>query len=250
MPNFNSYSKYYDLLYKDKKYKVEAEYVMNALCSTSAKKVKSILELGCGSGPHAEYFCRKGIKVTGLERSAEMVQEALGKKIENFTPMVGNIENYSLNKQFDAVVSLFHVISYLTFNESLVSCFETTARHLKKGGVFLFDAWYSPAVYTLKPETRIKRMEDKAVSIVRLSEPEVQCNSNVVDVHFDIMVTGKATGKTSVIKETHPMRHFSLPEIKLLAGFTGFKFLHAEEFLTKKPPCDTTWGVCFILQKK
>ena len=45
------------------------------------------------------------------------------------------------------------------------------------------------------------------------------------------------------------MRHFSTPEIKLLAYTTGFELLHAEEYLTKAAPSEKTWGVCYILKK-
>ena len=45
------------------------------------------------------------------------------------------------------------------------------------------------------------------------------------------------------------MRHFSIPEIKLLAEFSGFEFLKAEEFVTGNEPSPVTWGVNFILRK-
>ena len=56
--NFNIYSKYYDLLYKDKNYQQEAEYVFDSLSSfyppkPHSCKIHEILELGCGSGNHA-----------------------------------------------------------------------------------------------------------------------------------------------------------------------------------------------------
>jgi hypothetical protein len=45
------------------------------------------------------------------------------------------------------------------------------------------------------------------------------------------------------------MRHFSIPEIELLAAFTNFTVIKTEEFSTKKIPGTETWGVCFVLQK-
>jgi hypothetical protein len=45
------------------------------------------------------------------------------------------------------------------------------------------------------------------------------------------------------------MRHFSIPEIGLLAEHTGFKILKTEEFLTASDPSERTWGVCIILKK-
>lgn len=250
MDNFNAYGKYYDLLYKDKDYKAEAAYVLDALQSAAGKPVKQLLELGAGSGSHAVHFCDAGCHVTGIERSVEMVREAQQKKIKNFKPLQGDIAAFNLNKKFDAAVSLFHVVSYLTNNNELIRCFSCVAQHLKKGGLFLFDIWYTPAVYTLKPETRIKRLQGEGINITRIAESQMHPNKNMVDVHYEVLVTDSQTGVTTMITETHPMRHFSLPEIELLASFTGFTLLHAEEFLTKKEPGEDTWGVCCMLQKK
>ena len=49
MKNFNAYSRYYDLLYKDKDYQQKSKYVANQL-KKYFPKTKSILELGSGSG--------------------------------------------------------------------------------------------------------------------------------------------------------------------------------------------------------
>ena len=45
------------------------------------------------------------------------------------------------------------------------------------------------------------------------------------------------------------MRHFSIPEIALLAKTTHFELVHSEAFLTEENPSENTWGVCFILKK-
>jgi SAM-dependent methyltransferase len=80
------------------------------------------------------------------------------KKIENFEPIVADITNFSVNNKFDVAVSLFHVISYLTNNNQLVECFNTVNNHLNEKGIFIFDVWYTPAVYMQKPETRVKEL--------------------------------------------------------------------------------------------
>ena len=140
--NFNdNYSRYYDMLYKDKNYKAESDYIISLIRSVSPN-AKNIIELGCGTGNHANFLCKNGFKVLGLERSLEMVELAKAKSIEGFTPVVADIEKYNVAEKFDVALSLFHVVSYLTSNKSLISCFKSTAEHLNHGGVFIFDVWY------------------------------------------------------------------------------------------------------------
>lgn len=248
MSNFNNYAKYYDLLYKDKDYKAESDYVYACLKKNNPT-IKSILELGSGSGNHAEYLTKSKLSITGIERSDVMVKESLNKKIQNFNPLVGDITQFELHQTFDAVISLFHVISYLTGNESLVSCFKSVHHHLNPNGLFLFDIWFTPAVYSQKPETRIKRLGNEAISILRIAESKIDFIDNIVNVNFEVHIEEKETGKIEIVKEVHPMRHFSIPELELLASLTGFKVIQTEEFLTKRELSDTTWGVCVILQK-
>ena len=53
---------------------------------------------------------------------------------------------------FDAVIALFHVVSYQTTEHDLRATFATAARHLNPGGVLLFDVWHGPAVLAQQPE--------------------------------------------------------------------------------------------------
>jgi SAM-dependent methyltransferase len=247
--NFNTYSRYYDLLYKDKNYIAEVDYMNNLLKQYGILDTNELLELGCGSGSHAVHMSRPGLSITGLELSKTMVTEALQKNIKGFQPVVGNITSFQLGMQFDAAVSLFHVISYLTDNNQLLDCFKATNGHLKPGGLFVFDVWYTPAVLTQLPETRIKRLEDDHITVTRLAEPVSNHQANTVEVNYEVWITSKTGGTTEILKEVHPMRHFGIPEIDLLARQTGFKLLHAEEFLTGATPGTSTWGVCFVLSK-
>lgn len=249
MNNFYKYSQYYDLLYNDKDYKAESGYINN-LIETYFPQAKSILELGSGSGSHAVYLSAFGHKISGIERSREMASISKQKNIKNFNVIEGDISNTKLSQKYDVAISLFHVISYLTDNNSLISCFQNTYNHLNNNGIFIFDVWYSPAVYYLKPETRIKRFENEEIKVTRISEPSIEFDKNIVEVNFESIIEDKISKNINVIKECHPMRHFSIPEMELIATMTSFDIIKVEEFLTGELPSEKTWGVCFVLRKK
>lgn len=246
MAVFSAYSSYYDLLYRDKDYAGEAEYIRSVLTRHGIPQ-GDLLEFGSGTGKHGRLLAGKGYRVHGIERSAEMVAQA--GQTGGFTCQQGDICAVRLGRTFAAVLSLFHVISYQTSNESLNAVFARAAEHLATSGLFIFDFWYSPAVYAQRPVVRVKRMADDQVEITRIAEPKLYSSENRVDVNYDIFARDLTTGAVQTLSETHPMRHFSLPEIDLLAAAHGFQRIGAEEFLTGSPPGEDTWGVCVTLQR-
>lgn len=243
--NFNLYSKYYNLLYKNKGYKEEAYYISECI-KRYFPNARTILELGSGTGGHGLILQRIGFEIYGLENSKSMVEEAIRL---GFPCEQADIVNIEMNRKFDTVISLFHVISYINENRSLEKVFRNASNHLEPGGLFIFDVWYSPAVYYQKPEVRIKKVENEEVSVIRMAEPVMQTNKNVVDVNYTILVKDKKSNTWIDFQEKHSMRHFSIPEIEFLAEISGFKLLKAEEFLTGNEPSERTWGVNFILMK-
>ena len=243
---FNAYGRYYDLLYRDKDYYSEILYIQKLLAQHGITS-GNLLEFGSGTGKHGCLLAAIGHEVHGIELSAEMV--SLAAKVPGFSCQQGDISSVVMGRHYDAVLSLFHVISYQIHNEQLKAVFSNAALHLRTGGLFIFDFWYSPAVYQQKPTIRIKRMADDQVEIIRIAEPEIFEKENRVNVNYTILERNKISGHFHTTQEHHPMRHFSLPEIDLLCGTAGFKRLLAEEFLTGNSPSESTWGVCVVLQK-
>ena len=243
---FNAYSRYYDLLYRDKDYPGEAAYIHRLLTRYGITK-GALLEFGSGTGRHGRLLAAQGYTVHGIELSAEMVAKA--EAADGFTCQQGDIAKTDMGRHYDAVLSLFHVISYQTRNDQLQAVFANAAAHLNAGGLFIFDFWYSPAVYAQNPLVRVKRMADQQVEITRIAEPLIYSNENRVDVNYTIYARDLGSGAVQTMQETHPMRHFSLPEIEVLAGVHGFETLAAEEFLTGANPGESTWGVCVILKR-
>ncbi len=243
---FDAYSRYYDLLYQDKNYAAESRYI-DTLLKRHGIESDEILEFGSGTGKHGRLLAKQGYHVTGIERSAEMVAQAMQE--EGFTCKQGDIRSVRLEKTFAAVISLFHVVSYQIGNEDVRAVFSRAAEHLHPGGLFVFDVWYSPAVYAQKPEVRVKRLANETTHVTRIAEPVIYPNENKVDVNFTIFAQDTQANACQVLKECHPMRHFSLPEIDQFSAEAGFERLAAEEFLTGSDPGLDTWGVCFVLRK-
>ena len=248
---FGLYSEYYDLLYKDKDYSSEANYVIK-LIREHLPKAKLIADFGCGTALHGIEFAMNGFSVEGVELSESMCSIAkrniaendLAKKLEVHN---GNISTYNIGRKFDAVVSLFHVMSYLTDNESLNGCFKNAARHLKKNGLFIFDFWYGPCVLTVRPSKRRKVLKGNGLEIIRTALPFMIYNENVVEVNYTIKGTRSEGKRNFELREEHRMRYFFLPELKFICETNGFRMLNVFEWMTGRELDETTWsGVCVL----
>lgn len=251
MKVFNNYAHYYNLLYKDKDYKSEVDYI-DKLIHKYKPDTESILNLGCGTGNHDFYFVKKGYNVYGIDISEEMLDQARAKikKLKylksNLNFSKADVRSVRLKEKFNTVVSLFHVASYMNTNNDILDYLKTAHFHLKENGIFIFDFWYGPAVLANMPSVRIKRLEDENIKVIRATEPVLHPNENIVDVKYEVVIEEKKTKKITRVEEVHKMRYFFKPEVEFMLLKTGFELLYAKEWMTEKPIGFDTWGVCFV----
>jgi len=255
MSNFQRYSAFYDLLYRDKDYAAEAEYVARTIRSR-VPAARTVLELGSGTGRHGRLLAAMGFEVHGIERSSEMVslaQTIVGSPDSaaagSFSCQAGDICTAKLGRTFDAVISLFHVMSYQTTNVALQAAFQVAADHLAPNGLFLFDVWHGPAVLSQRPTVRVKEVADDLYRVKRTARPELDTNRGTVNVVYEMDCENRSTGESTRFNEAHLMRYLFPTEVDFLARSCGLRCLAAEEFLTGEPPSPSTWGVTHVLQR-
>lgn len=243
---FNQYGQYYDLVYSDKDTCAEVSYVIDLLQRFEVTG-GSLLEFGSGTGRHASLISQKGFKVDGIEQSPEMIK--MCNPQQGCVYHQGDIASFKTEKKYDAILSLFHVISYQQTTSRINQVFQNASTHLDRNGLFLFDVWYSPAVLTIRPSVRVKRLFSEDLELVRIAEPTMRTEENIVDVNYTIFVRSSNKLSYSSFNEVHSMRHFSMPELQFFAEMNGFKLLCSEEWMTRQSPSSQTWGVCIVLQK-
>ena len=250
---FNAYAHYYDLLYGDKAYDLESMY-LHSLIECHSSNNLSILELGSGTGGHAEHLAAMGYNVHGVDLSSTMVEFANLRK-KGLAPAISDrlsfetndIREYRTQRKFDVVISLFHVMSYQTSNADLLKVFETAAHHLNPGGLFIFDYWYGPAVLTQRPLVKVKRMENDRSEVLRIAEPMVDVSTNSVKVDFTVLVSNKRKkSQISLVQENHTMRYLFLPELELLSK--EFRLMNSYAWMSKISPTSDDWSAVSIMR--
>jgi SAM-dependent methyltransferase len=253
--NFAQYSAFYNLFYKDKDYAGESRYIRELLAEYAGEATRSILELGCGTGTHAALLSNMGFDVLGVDLSEAMLEEAntraaqTGLSATRLEFVHGDVRTFRAGRTFDAALALFHVLSYQTSDHDVCSTLATAAAHLPAGGLFIFDFWYGPSVLWLRPGVRVKRFSGSGMEVTRTANPVLHDQTNVVDVNYSVLVQADGELRAEEIRETHRMRYFFLPELAQFLRKTSFELLHAEEWITRRPPSVDTWGVCVVARK-
>ena len=243
-----TYAKYYNLLYKDKNYLEEYTYIREILNKHGANG-KNILDIGCGTGKHLNFFKKDGFFVSGVDMSENMITEAKRYLQQEENLICAKASEFQFDKRFDAIVSLFHVMSYQTENSELEKVFLNVSEHLTEGGLFIFDFWYGPAVLSDPPVVRVKRLEDDDTQITRITEPVMRFNENIVDVNFEVIIEDKKTHISERINETHNMRYLFLPEIIYLAKKTELSFTTAYNWSDFSLLSEKCWYGLVVLKK-
>ncbi|AVI51423.1 SAM-dependent methyltransferase [Pukyongia salina] len=251
MDNFNLYAKYYDLLYTDKDYSDEASYIDALIKKFQDLETKSILDLGCGTGNHANLLSELGYTVDGVDIAPEMIERAKQKFSENngLNFYLGDITKFNNEKQYDAVISLFHVLSYQNSNTDVLKSMQTAYNHLKPGGLFIFDYWYGPAVLTDLPQVRTKEIGNDEILVLRNATPKMHYNENIVDVNYAIEITDKVSHRTDRVNEKHSMRYFFKPELALFLEHFSFTKCKFYEWMTFTEPGSKSWNALTIAKK-
>jgi len=243
------YATAYDSLYRDKDYEKECDFI-ETIFRKFTSEVKTILDLGCGTGGHALILSRRGYRVTGIDRAEDML--AIAKKRasdENLAVefIKDDITNIDLQQKFDAVVAMFAVMGYQITNSAFSQACQVARKHLNPVGIFIFDCWYGPAVLTEKPCVRIKEVKkDEKDRLIRLTEPVLDILNHTVEVKFKLLriQKGHLLNETN---ESHIMRFMFPQEIKYFLETAGFSKIEFCPFLElDNPLTEHDWNMAVI----
>ncbi|MFC2019186.1 methyltransferase domain-containing protein [Chloroflexota bacterium] len=241
------YSRYYDLLYRDKDYEAECNFIEAIFNKFSSIPVDTVLELGCGTGGHAIHLAKEH-RVTGIDRSEAMIGRAKEKGVgnPNLDFRIMDIRQAELNRKFDACIAMFAVMNYITSTKDILETLVKVRQHLKKGSVFTFDFWNGLAVLRILPSARVKEVEDRGIRLIRTVEPELNAIEHLCDVHYHLLVI-QDDNLLEEFKETHTVRYFFPQEITHYLEDCGFEVLKICPFLDLDRKADeNVWNITAI----
>jgi SAM-dependent methyltransferase len=100
------------------------------------------LELAIGTGRIALPLSARGISVTGIEGSPEMIAKLRDKPGGDAIPVtMGDFADVAAEGLFDHIFLVFNTLFSLQSQEDQVRCFANVADHLAPGGTFLVETF-------------------------------------------------------------------------------------------------------------
>lgn len=253
---FDVYASFYDLLYKDKDYKGESEYI-NKLISKFLRKRKqnsSLLDLACGTGSHLRELYKKGYsKLSGSDIAKSMISIARKKAIGKGLDI--DFFNYSFqdsNKipgSFDVILSMFSAVNYLTSYRDQSKMLSNVHGLLNNNGLFIFDYWNGYAVTHNYSPVKVLRKKSGDAEIMRISETTLDLMAQKAQVKFTCNYVQK-NKKIIEFEEVHHLHYYYFSEIKNLLASHNFEVLHISPFMKmNKELSPSDWNISVVAKK-
>jgi SAM-dependent methyltransferase len=245
---FSEYSKFYDLLYRDKQYNVEFENILKRIPMDG---IENVLELGCGTGTYSSIAADCFKNVTAIDLSEDMIKLAcLKNQKPNIKYTVKDLRGVDFTEKFEFIFSLFHVFSYLTTLESLNEAIEAASNHMKIGSFFCFDVWSSAGFVKNKLEIRRKEeLSEEGSRIIRYSYSSHNPHDETILVNFDFIIF-ENTVTPQFFQEQHLMKYWSKDAICATANKFGLVLVETFDLHTGKEVTNDSFGVTYLFRKE
>jgi len=138
---FDRIAQYYDVLHEDVDYAAQCSTLATVFAGSLHRQPASVLDLGCGTGSHARILAERGYRVTGIDSSAAMLRVARAKARgrQHLAFVRADMRRFDLGRTFDAIVCMDGAYTHLLTERDLLAHLRAVRRHLRPGGVYVFE---------------------------------------------------------------------------------------------------------------
>ncbi len=222
-----------------------------------------VLELGCGTGRVLIPTARSGVRITGLDKSSEMLricQAKLDKEepsVKALTRLVqGDIRSFDLKQTFALVAITFGPFNNLVTVEEQLACLACVRKHLKPGGRLVFDVYHpKPDELKLPDNTELfttqtpATMPDGRTFTWGIRYTHVDYTRQIIhdDLFFNVRYPD---GRQERLVYPEPLRFFFRFEVEHLLARAGFEVEAVYADFDKTPFGDAPPGEMIPVARK
>jgi SAM-dependent methyltransferase len=142
-PAYDAFAWFYNRYWNERFHQSAFPVLQRIFLAKLPEKAK-VLDLCCGTGYLARILVSRGLRITGVDASAEMVRYA--KENEPQAEFhVGDIREFRFPCRFDGAVSTFDSLNHILALPDLQRVFRNVGRALRKRALFAFDMLFEAA---------------------------------------------------------------------------------------------------------
>jgi ubiquinone/menaquinone biosynthesis C-methylase UbiE len=185
--DYTKFANYYDAFYSTKNYEADSERTRKLIEKFKSSTGKDMLEVACGTGNYMRYL-KRHYNITGLDIDPDMLKIAR-RKFKDIIFIRADMRVFSLKKRFDVIICLFSSISHLKTYNGLEKAIRNFVKHLKPGGVVIFEPFINPELYEDRMDSFSVNLPD--LKITRMNTSVRKGNIAVYDFHFLVGEKGR-----------------------------------------------------------
>ena len=237
-PAFTAIAPYYDKLMAEVDYEAWARYAHSFLVEAEIE-VKKVMDLACGTGNLTAELLKLGYEVWGLDASPQMLEVAK-RKLPGVRFVLGDFRSWGVEEVFDAVICVYDSLNNILSSQGLLEAFREVRRHLRPGGLFLFDL---NTVWGLRElwGTKVRVEEGEGILSVwrtRFVEPDLS--------ELWITVFVQEGERWVRVDEVHVERGYEPAEVARLLREAGFSKVQVFRAWTRMPAGPRTPRAYFV----
>lgn len=211
-----------------------------------------LLDACCGTGNVSLRLARRGYRVVGVDRSADMLRVAENKARQALE--AGDVEEppawscqdvreMLLPEPVDAAVCLYDSLNYLLTPEDLAGALAATFRALRPGGFFLFDVYQRWETEREIPATQI--IQGPNWSLVW----ENRFDRRTRHWRTDLKGVLRVEGQRRRFRERHVERAYTLGQVKTALTGAGLHLVRAYDGFADRRATRYTERVVYLVRR-
>lgn len=212
----NLYASCFDAVYGDLDYATNYAAIKWGLAQ-AGHKIKSILDIGCGTGEFSKRLLADGYSVTGVEPSESMLVVAR-QKCPKASFKMATAGNFEFRERFDAAVMTGGVLCYC--GDEVLETLRNVRSHLKPGRTLVLDVWNAIAVLKHGVNDRVKVVDTANGQVFRGAKSSLDHERSICTIDYTFW--HDVDGLVKKANETHRVRYFAPAELRLFLTTAGF----------------------------
>ena len=210
---------YFDIENHSRAFNQEVTFLHDIL---KKHRIRTVLDLGCGTGEHVNALQSLGYEISGVDISEQMILTAK-KRFSHCKFEEASLQKFKVTNKVDGIICMFGTFNYLIDNENVTASIKRIYDNLKPAGIAIFDIWNAEPVLKIKrkPITPVCTISSQGKTVKRNRGFRLtRTNIPVVEVNYIYNVD------KIEIKDKHSMRIFHLQELKEIFESLKFELIH------------------------